>query len=87
MPGFNVTGGPDPDCQGRYAYAGHHANKPFYSRDDNEWFIWWDTNIFAWTISPVLGDATPPVWTKPSPVIGTYTPWPPATGSPVVVAH
>ncbi|GAH62956.1 unnamed protein product, partial [marine sediment metagenome] len=82
-----VTGGPDPDCQGKYAYAGEHANKPYYSRDDNEWFIWWDVECFCWTISEELGVKTPHVWTKPDPVIGHYCPWPPAVGSPVVAAH
>lgn len=87
MPGFNVTGGPDPDCQGPYAYAGKHNDESYYSRDAGGWFIWWDTDNFNWTISAVLGDATPPIWTRPDPMTGTYTPWPPAAGRPVVVAH
>ncbi|GAH90153.1 unnamed protein product [marine sediment metagenome] len=60
--------------------------RPYLRRLDDAWFIWWDYSDKYWYISAILGNKTPPVWSKSGPFAGTYFPTLPATGNATVTA-
>lgn len=79
-----VTGDPDPDCRGTYELTGVHDGKDYYKRKDSAWFIWYWPLTDRWFITSLLGSFEPEGWAHDKIIEGTYTPWWPATGNPVV---
>lgn len=79
-----ITGTVDPNCTCTYHKYGTFNDKDYYVRNDGEWYIWWD-GVDRWYISEILGDSTPPVWSRMDPVApGLFTPTAPATGNALV---
>jgi len=83
---LNVADTLDPDMSGDYTAAGTLAEKPYYERNDSQYFIWWNDDDTSWYITPILGAAgTLGHFTKSAePVTGEYTAVLPATGTPTV---
>lgn len=70
---MHVSGTLDPDVTCTYHKAGAYGGKPYYIRDDGEWYIWWDTGVSIWIISPGTGVVMGPHWRRNDPNIeGNY---------------
>lgn len=70
---MHVSGTLDPDTVCTYHKAGDYGGKPYYIRDDGEWFIWWNSSLSIWVISYGTGVVIGPHWRRNDPNIeGTY---------------
>jgi len=83
---LNVAGTLSPDMTGDYTARGILAEKTYYERNDNSYFIWWNDDDSSWYITPILGAAgAVGHFTKAGdPVNGEYIAVLPATGTPTV---
>lgn len=52
---LSVTGTLSPDAICNYPHAGTHNNLPYYLREDEGFYIFYDTGTTAWYITPELG--------------------------------
>lgn len=75
-----VTGALTPDSTGDYRPIGSHGGKTAYARDDNAWFLWWNTVAEEWTISAVLGVRGASWWSNDSLIGDDYAPFGGAVG-------
>ncbi len=77
---YDVTGTLNPDATGFYDVAGMHNGEPYLRRQDGAYFNWWD-GIVIRNITPTLGGAVPPTWSKiGTAIVGDYNPTLPYTG-------
>lgn len=83
-PFYIVSGASQPYVQGNYYYEGIHEGKPYYVREDDEYYIYWNTAAFtAW----ILGSSLAPQggrFYKQGDIEGTYTPMVCCSGEPIV---
>ncbi|MCJ7729498.1 MAG: hypothetical protein MUO27_06445, partial [Sedimentisphaerales bacterium] len=64
---YIVTGTLEPDATGNYFYAGERNNKPYYRREDGQFFLWC-TGAWGY-IAKILGDNDSGGWYQAN---GTY---------------
>lgn len=84
---LEVTGDPAPDCRGNYFEAGIFWVKPYYTREDNEWAIWFHEWWPGWIISVAQGTITLDYWVGDLTLEGDYDPWGEATGIATVTCY
>ncbi|MCK5616901.1 hypothetical protein KAR91_84345 [Candidatus Pacearchaeota archaeon] len=81
---MHVTGTLDPRANCTYHKGGTHNDRPYYLRDDAEWYIWWN-GVDRWWISSELGITGIDKWSRIDPDIeGDYTNQPFAEGTATV---
>lgn len=84
----HVTGITIPDVTCTYHRAGVQDGKPYYRRENGEYWIWWHELGSYWVISRTVDVLNNPRWLRIDPVIeGVYLPVVPAQGIPTVVAN
>jgi len=79
-----VTGNPGPDCTGKFIDAGIYANKPYYTRADSVYTLWYHTNTNRWIISTTVGEPVNPLWYRDWTIQGIYEHTLATTGNPFV---
>lgn len=84
---YDVTGDPNPDCNGYYLYGGEFGGSPYYIRQDSAYYIWVTQPGDIWTISTALGGTPAEWWSRLPGIEGMYAPNPPTAGNPTVTAH
>jgi len=84
---YVVTGTLYPDATGKYFYAGTYRGKPYYRREDGEYFIWWYSILSYWILSAAAdGVLSAFYWYRNAPIVGEYEKKGTATGTPTVAA-
>lgn len=84
MAHYRVTGDGDPSPNGDYYENGTVNDRPKYEREDTTMWIWWDSAIPAWIISPDWGELVGSWWRPDDIVLGDYSPFGDVTGDPTV---
>jgi hypothetical protein len=63
-PDYIVTGDLIPDATGNYFYGGELNEHPYYHREDNEWYIYFDIPYWCWILTSILGTVVDLGWIK-----------------------
>jgi len=70
---YTITGNPSPNCKGDYNLAGTYDDKPYYTRIDSGFSIWWDNLWQMWLITVVAGSKSNVLWYRDSwNIVGSY---------------
>jgi len=63
-PDYIISGNGNPSPNGNYFDAGSYGGKRYYQKSTADYFLWWESFLLKWTISPTLGGSPISFWER-----------------------